>query len=308
LSYLRKGTQEGQNIALQYYELASELDPNNALAHVGIASVWTIRHMGWRPRQEAKLFWKTAIDKALEIDNTLAEAHESLGRYRCWAEWDWKNAENEFQQALRLNPNLADAHQGYSVFLTHMGRPEEALPHMEMALELNPLDPWSYHFYGQILSANRRFDDAIAAFRTALEIAPDFNLALGSMAGPLAAKGMYDEALAVIRKSIADDAERTKALEDGIEKAGYKGAYRAMADLEAELFAKPDKNVSAMHVARLFNTAGEYDLAIDWLEKAYEDHSPGLTYIGTPAWDPLRSNPRIQELLRKMNLPVDEKE
>jgi TolB-like protein/Tfp pilus assembly protein PilF len=307
--HLNKTTQEGLKIALQYFDLALELDPNNALAYVGVANVWNLHHnLGWRPRQEAKLFWKAAIDKALEIDNTLAEAYEVLGCYRCWAEWDWEGAEKELQQAIRLNPNYALAQHSYSVFLSYMGRNEEALPYMELALELDPLNPLSYHFYGQILGAIHRYDDAIAAFRTALEIEPNFGLARVSMVGPLAKKGMYDEALAIIRKINADDAEYIKALEDGFEKAGYKGATRACADLEAARYGKPGKNVGAMGIASKYNVAGEYDLAIDWLEKAYEEHAIQITSIGGSGWDHLRSYPRFQELLRKMNLPVDEKE
>jgi tetratricopeptide (TPR) repeat protein len=307
--HLYRTTPEGLKIALQYFDLALELDPNNALAHVGVANVWNSRHnLGWRPRQEAKLFWKAAIDKALEIDNTQAEAYEVLGCYRCWAEWDWEGAEKALQQAIRLNPNYALAHHSYSVFLSHQGRPEEALLHMELALELDPLNPLSYHFYGQILGANRRYDDAIAAFRTALEMEPNLGIARGSMVGPLAKKGMYEEALVILRKINTDDAEYIKALEDGFEKAGYKGAARACADLEAARYGKPGKNVGAMSIAGTYNAAGEYDLAIDWLEKAYDEHAIMLTSIGGSGWNHLRSNPRFQDLLRKMNLPVNEKE
>jgi TolB-like protein/predicted Ser/Thr protein kinase/Flp pilus assembly protein TadD len=306
LPHLKKTTPEGLKIALQYFELALELNPNNALAHVGVASVWNLRHnLGWQPRQEAKLFWKASIDKALEIDNTLAEAYEVLGCYRCWAEWDWEGAEKEFQQALRLNPNFAGAHHSYSVFLSYMGRTEEALPHMELALELDPLDPLSYHFYGRILIENRRYDDAIAANRTALEIEPNLPLALSGIATALAHKGMYDEAHAIWQEVYADDIERTNALEDGFEKAGHKGAARALADLEAAWYGKPGKNVGAMGIASKYNVAGEYDLAIDWFEKAYEEQAIQMTSIGGFGWDHLRSYPRFQELLRKMNLPVD---
>jgi TolB-like protein/Tfp pilus assembly protein PilF len=304
-----KTTPEGLKIALQYFELALELDPNNALAHVGVANVWNLHHnLGWRPRQEAKLFWKAAIDKALEIDNTLAEAYEVLGCYRCWAEWDWEGAEKALQQAIRLNPNYAGAHHSYSVFLNHQGRTEEALPHMELSLELDPLNPLSYHFYGQILGANRRYDDAIAAFRTALEIEPNHPLALSGVATMLGHKGMYDEAHAVWRKVYADDAEIIAALEDGFKKAGYKGSARAVADLAAERYGKQDQDIGPMGIAGTYSAAGAYDLAIDWLEKAYDEHAIMMTSIGGSDWDHLRSYPRFQDLLRKMNLPVDEKE
>jgi tetratricopeptide (TPR) repeat protein len=128
------------------------------------------------------------------------------------------------------------------------------------------------------------------------------------LAGVLGEKGMYDEQLAIYRRVYADDAELTAALEDGFEKADYKGAYRAVADLIAERYGKPGKSVRAQYIAGWYRHAGDYDLAIDWFEKAYEEHDPNLPYIGGPYTDPLHSYPRFQELLRKMNLPVDEKE
>jgi tetratricopeptide (TPR) repeat protein len=304
-----KGTPEGLKIALQYYNLALEIDPNNALALVGIAGVWAIRYQfGMVPRQEAMALIKIPIEKALEIDNTLADVHAALAGHRCWREWDWEGAEKEFQQALRLNPNLADAHQGYSLLLCTMGRAGEALPHIELALELNPRSPFVHHFYGLVLNYHSRYDDAIAAFRTALDIEPNFMPALGMMIVTLSVKGMYDEVLAIWRKLGADEAELIKALEDGFKETGYNGAYRAVADLMAESYGKPGKSADAFAIANTYHAAGEYSLAIDWYEKCYEEHDPNMPFIGVPYLDPLRSYPRFQELLRKMNLPLDEKE
>jgi serine/threonine-protein kinase len=309
LPHLNKTTPEGQKIALQYFDLALEIDPNNALAHVGVSNVWALRYqLGMVPRQEAMPLITEPIEKALELDNTLADAHEILAGYRCFTEWDWKGAEKGFQQALRLNPNLAGAHQVYSHLLCIMGRADEALPHIERALELDPLNPLTHHFYGIVLKFHRRYDDAIAAFRTALEIEPNFMPAKGMIFVTLGAKGMYDEVLAIWRKEGADEAEFTKALEDGFEEAGYKGAYRAVADLMAEMYGKQGIKVDAFAIANIYKDAGEYDLAIDWFEKLCDEHDPNLPYIVSPEYDPLRSDPRFQNLLRKMNLPVDKRE
>jgi TolB-like protein/tetratricopeptide (TPR) repeat protein len=310
LPHLNTATPEGLKIALQYFDLAIEIDPNNALAYVGVSNVWTLRHyMGMVQRQEAMPLITTPIEKALELDNTLAEAHSSLAGYRCWLEWDWEGAEKEFQQALRLNPNLADAHSGYSYLLCFIGRIEEALPHIELALELDPLSPTIHFSYGQVIGFyHHRWDDAISAFRNALEIEPNFFPALINLCNVLATKGMYDEALAILRKMYAGDVELTKALEDGFEKGGYEGANRAVADLMAEWYGKPGKRVDGMGIATSYLHAGDSDLAIDWLEKAYEEHNLSLPYISGAMGGPFRSNPRFQALLRKMNLPVDEKE
>ena len=239
----------------------------------------------------------------MEIDNTLAEAHAELAAYRFWTEWDWEGAEKEFQQALRLNPNLAMAHQVYSLLLCIMGRAEEALPHIELALKLDPLNPMVHHFYGQVLGYNRSYDDAIAAYRTVLEIEPNHMFSLGGLGRALGKKGKHDERLAIERKRYADDAELTAALEDGFEKAGYQGAYRAMAELMVEWYGKPGKSVRTQKISSYYFDAGDYDLAIDWLEKAYEEHDSNMPYIGSPSREPMRSYPRFQELLRKMGLP-----
>jgi len=142
LSYRDKATPEALKIALQYFDLAIDIDPNNALAHVGIANVWIVRYqMGMVPRQEAMPLITTPLEKALELDSTLAYAYVELGGYRCFTEWDWEGAEKAFLQALRLNPNDAGAHYVYAHLLCIMGRTEEALPHSELALELDPLSP-----------------------------------------------------------------------------------------------------------------------------------------------------------------------
>ena len=223
LPHLDKFTPEGMKIALQYFDLALELDPNNALAHVGVSNVWAFRYQaGMVKRQEAMPLIKTPLEKALELDNTLADAHYMLAVYRCWTEWDWESAEREFQQALRFNPNHSGAHGSYSHLLCFMGRADEALPHSELALKLDPLSPGAHHFYAMVLGYHSRYDDAIAAYRTALDIEPNSQFALWNLGLALSAKGMYDEALAIYRRVYADDAELTKALEDGFEKVGYR--------------------------------------------------------------------------------------
>jgi TolB-like protein/predicted Ser/Thr protein kinase len=303
--HLDKITPEGFKIALQYFQLALDIDPNNALAHVGVANVWGSRQqMRLAPHQEAMPLREAALEKAFELDNTLAEAHRALAGYRCWGEWDWEGAEKAFQQALRLNPNLTDAHRGYSHLLCIMGRIDEAFPHIERALELDPLNSKNYAFYGMVLFYHRHFDDAMGAFRTALDIEPSNWVALAGMCWIFYSKGMHDEAFVIYQKLCSSDAELTWALEGGFEKAGHKGAYRAIADLWVEWYGKPGKSVYAMDIFDSYFIAGNYDLALDWLEKAYEEYDPNLPYLGVPFYDPLRSYPRFQDLLRKMNLPT----
>jgi TolB-like protein len=308
-SHWYKLTPPELTLALQYFDLALQLDPNNALAHVGISRVWGGRYqMGISLRNEAVPLAIESVEKALELDNTLAEAHYWLACTRTWYEWDWESAETEFKKALNLSPNFSDVHAFYSHFLCHMGRTDEALPYIEWAIKLNPLNPLFHSLYGIVLVYLQRFDDALAAARTALDMVPNLGVARTAIFLAYTGNGMKEELIAYHRERLAKNSELIAAFERGLEKAGYESALRATGDLRSEWFRKPGKRVRAWDICFDYLQACDYDLALEWLEKAYEDHEPNLPYIGWFIFDPLRSYPRFQELLRKMNLPVDEKE
>jgi len=296
-------------IALQYFELALQIDPNNALAHAGVALAWVgLFQMNIADRSEAVPKAVKAAERAIVLDKTLAETHYVLALVSTWSEYDWKSAEIEFQQALKLKPNYSEAHAYFSHYLAHMGRNEEALQNMERALELDPMYPLYHGLYGVVLLYNQRFDDALTAARTAMAMEPNHPICRFALSQAFIAKGMHDEQLAHQRENFAHDPEVLAAQEQGFKEAGYKGANKAVADLFASRFDHPGRTLGAVNIARLYIEAGKNDQAINWLEQAYKDHPPNLPYIGLPSSDPLRSNPRFQNLLRKMNLPVDEKE
>jgi TolB-like protein/Tfp pilus assembly protein PilF len=168
-----KLTPQDLGTALQYFESALEIDSNYALAHVGVALVWVGRNQrNLAPRDQAVSLANAAADKALELDNTLAEAHYALALIRAWSEWDWEGAETAFQRANELNPNFPDVHAYYSQFLSHMGCSDKALLHIERAIELDPLNALFHGLYGNVLLYQRRYDDAIAAANTALALDP----------------------------------------------------------------------------------------------------------------------------------------
>ena len=303
-----KLTPQDLETALQNFESALEIDPNYALAHAGVALVWVGRNqMNLAPRNEAGPLAKAAVEKALELDSTLAEAHYALALIRAWDEWDWENAETAFQRALELNPSFPDVHAYYSHFLSHMGRIDEALLHIERAIELDPLNALFHSMYGIVLVYQRRYDDSIAAARTGLALQPGQPIARSALQDGLIGKGMRDEQLAIQRARIALDPERLAAFERGLEEGGYEGAQRGIADVLAARYGKSGKGVyRGCGIAFRYLDAGDYDQAIYWLEKAYEEHDPNLPYIGMPIWDPLRSDPRFQDLLRRIGLPVKE--
>jgi serine/threonine-protein kinase len=296
-------------IALQYFELALQLDPNNALAHAGVALAWVgLYQINIADRSEAVPKAVKAAERAIVLDKTLAETHYVLALVSTWSEYDWESAEIEFQQALKLKPNYSEAHAYFSHYLSHMGRNEEALQNMERALELDPMYALYHGLYGVVLLYNRRFDDALTAARTAMAMEPGHPICRFALSQAFIAKGMHDEQLAHQRENFAHDPEVLAAQERGFKENGYKGANKAVADLFASRFNQSGRTLGSVNIARLYIEAGENDQAINWLEQAYKDHPPNLPYIGLPSSDPLRSDPRFQELLRKMNLPIYEKE
>jgi tetratricopeptide (TPR) repeat protein len=166
--------------------------------------------------------------------------------------------------------------------------------------------------YSMVLYFDRRYDDALAAARTALEMQPDVSPARSTLQRVFISKGMRDEQLADQRERIALDPERVAAFEKGLAEGGYEGAQIAIADLLAARYEKaggiPDPGARTVYlpwaIALRYLDAGDYDRAMDWLETAFEVRDPNLLYLGvSPLWDPVRSDPRFQDLLRRMNLP-----
>ena len=169
----QKLTPEDLDAALSYFELALEKDPDYAPAYVGIANVWASRNQqGLVPVREATSNQKAAVLKALELDDSLAEAHVALALLETWAEWDWPSAERAFERAIELKPNDANARAWHSHFLNIVRRSDEAMAQIERALELDPLNALYQAVYGVDLILVRRYDDAIAQFRDARRLAP----------------------------------------------------------------------------------------------------------------------------------------
>jgi len=301
----KKLTPNDLDTAQRYFELALEKDPSYAPAYEGLAWVWAAsQQMGWVPPHEAGPKAKAAALQAVALDNESAGAHEALAVVKTWTDWDWAGAEPEWQRALELDPNAANTHAYYSHFLLNVGRIDEAIPHSERSLELDPFNALFHSLYGVALQYQRHYDDALAAARTALAMQPDIPIAPNTLRDVFILKGMRDEGLALQRERIADDPERVAAFERGLAEAGYEGAQRGIADVLAARYEKSG-GVRAMGIALRYLDAGDKDRAIDWLEKAYENRNPNMPYIGKPLYDPLRSDPRFQALLRRMNLPED---
>ena len=300
--YYSKLTKNDLDIAMQYFELAIERDPGFALAYSGIGRVWRGREqMGILTSSVATPKAEAAILKALELDTTYSEIYHAYGGLMTWSKWDWKAGEASYRKALELNPQNANAHSTFSHVLNILGRPDEAMKHIETALELDPFNPMIKSFYGVDLMFVHRFDDAIKAFREALELNPTQGVADVNIADALFLAGREEEALEIQRNRWKNNDEYSRILEEGYAEGGYKGGCKKLADFRAEKFNTTYS--SPIAIANQYIKAGDNSNAILWLEKAYEEHNPNLPYLLSPIYDKLRDNPRFQELARKMNLP-----
>jgi serine/threonine-protein kinase len=302
----------GLETAERYFKQALEEDPSYAEAYAGLAWVWAGRQQGGiSPPSEAGPKAKAAAERAIALDENSDAAHAALAAISTWTDWDWEVAEHQWQRTLEINPNNAVVRAYYAHFLALMGRTEEAVEHAERAIELDPYNPLLRALYGMVLVIDRSFDEAVGAARTALELQPNAPLAGAVLQHVFIAKGMREEQLEHQRERIARDPGRVAAFEQGLAEGGYEGAQLAIADLLAERYEMaggiPDAGRRTVFlpvaISWRYIDGADYQRSIDWLEEAYEVGDPNLPYLGFPLFDPLRSDPRFQELARRMNLP-----
>jgi TolB-like protein/tRNA A-37 threonylcarbamoyl transferase component Bud32/lipoprotein NlpI len=301
-----KLTSQDFELALGYFELALEKDPNYALAYVGIGHVWNGHlQQGLASYNEAGPKADAASLKALELGDTLPEVHYFSAVWKTWGKWDWEGAGKSFERAIELNPNYPDPRAFYSWYLFYMQRPEEAMAQIERALELDPFNAAFRSLYASDLMYARRYDDAIEDLRETLRTSPTDQLALSALRSAYHLKGMYEEALEIWRTwfDVKGDQEAAEALARGYEEAGYSGALSSVAELITE--RSRTTFVTPWQIATLYTRAGKNDEALDWLEKAFEAHDNNMPSISVdPIFDDLRDDPRFQDLLRRMNLPL----
>lgn len=298
LFYWRKGGTENYRKALDYYNKAAALDPNFALAYTGVASVYN-QLGGTDDPTETLAKAKAAIQKSLELDETLAEAHAVLANIKL-SEWDWPGAEIEYKRALELNPNLASAHGDDAVCLSTIGRQTEALTENKRAQELDPLRVSIRNGEGIILLNARRYDEAVRQFQKVINMQPDYPQAHEYLGYAYAAKGMYAEAIAEYQKAISIE-------EDPMLIQAYVGYAYAMSGKRDEALAILDKlkttkeYVSPAELAVLYAGLGDKEEAIASLERAYAAHDLQIQYLKVEAhYDSLRSDPRFKDLMLRV--------
>ena len=304
--YWNRGDATDIEKARGYFEEAIHDDPLYAPAYAGLADYYSVLPLYTNAAPD-EVFpkAKAAVSKALELDDSLAEAHASDAYILTYYDWNWVEAEREFQRALALNPNDATVHHRYSRYLSSVGRIDDALSEIRKAQELDPLSRVIKANIGVIHYFGRQYDLAVGQLRKVLEESPDFSVAHWGMGLVYEQKGMPEEAIAELEKADAlskhGSINTIASLGHAYAIAGQKSkAQQILSEMEARTKQEP---ISSYQFALIFAGLGEKDKAFAALEKAFRERSTLLTYVKMDArFDPLRSDPRFADLLRRMNL------
>ena len=310
--YHYKYSAEGWRRAIEFFEKAVEKEPNYAPAYAGMNTSWGfLWFMGFLPAEQAVPQMKAAAIKALEIDDNLAESHLSQAMISFFYDWEWRKAEQEFKRAIALDPHNAEALSFYSMFLGFEERFDEAISQGRRTLEIDPLSPlinmnvgWTY------LSAGLS-DEALDQAGKMIEIEPDFFGAYWLKGAIYLSEGKYEEAVEDLKKAVSLGGHQIVLADLGSAYglAGKKDEAAVILDQLLEMRRR--EHVPAICVARVYSRIGENDKAIEWLEKAFEEKNGEMVFLkgeidGSAKGDSLNSlgsDPRLIDLLRKMNLP-----
>jgi len=302
--HFTKRTKEDLYKSIEILEEAVKLDPKFALAYVGVAESWTvIPSFPYGSPAECIPKAKAAVQKALELDSDLAEAHTVSAMIAATYDWDWEKAESEFKKALELDPNLSVTHYRYAwTFLSPLGRHDEAISEMKIAMEKEPLYLIQGANYAGVLMYARRFDEAVVQAKKTFDLDPNFIGGKNWLCHTYAMKGMYPETLAIAEKSLDSD---MPFLAD----AGYVYAKTGQREKAMEIInrwkeAEKRKYVMNYWVAVTYAAMGDKDAAFAELEKAYQHHDWFLQRLKVdPFMDTLHDDPRFNEFVKRLNLP-----
>jgi serine/threonine protein kinase/Tfp pilus assembly protein PilF len=290
--------------SFKYLNQALEKDPNYALPYTAICWNYGLQiAYGTVPPNKVSRRIKEAAEKALELDETLGDAHSALGQAKMY-EWDWEPAEREHMLAIELSPNSAATHRAYSSFLSAMGRLDKAITEQKRAFELGPQSLENGQMLGLIYLFNHQNDRAIEECQKVLEMDADYIPALLILSVLYSTSGIYDKAIATVKKleDLTGENQQT-LLFYGITyaKSGKKDKAKEMLNKLLEL--EKQKYVKPTNIASLYGYLGDMDQAFEWLEKGYEERDQMMIWIKVLGrMEPLRSDPRFKVMLQKMNL------
>jgi TolB-like protein/Flp pilus assembly protein TadD len=303
-----KTTEEDMNKAIRYFEQAIAKDPGYALAYAGQATCYSVLcTTGYLAPKESYPKAKEAVVKALELDEELGEAHASLGYLKFFLDWDFAGAERDFKRAVKLSPGNVDVYILNSIYLTFLGRFDEAIAGFKRAVELDPASPLTYTYLGGFgYQMAGRYDESIDQIKKGLDMDPSIFLGQLFLASVYALKGTYGEAISQADKVLS----AWPTLED-VQVLSFLGWVNAVSGrqekarnfLNRMLDLRARRYVDAYLIGAVYAGLGEKDKAFEWLTKAYEEHAGQLVCIRVDPWiKNLRSDPRYKELLKKMGL------
>jgi TolB-like protein/Tfp pilus assembly protein PilF len=306
--YFNQRTQDGMTKSIGYFQQAIAKDPSYALAYSGLADDYAV--LGFRgnlPSKDTLSRAKASALKAIELDDTLGEPHASLAFIAETHEWDWATAEREYKRALELNPGDARAHHWYAGYLMYVGRFDEGIAEARQARDLDPLSlPVNNALAGRLLVAGR-YDEALKQVQKTLELDPHFAPAHQTLGWAYLRSGKNDAAIREFQQALqlsgTDDTDFVLDLAFAYATVGNRDeARRTLVKLKKE---HERGLVPSGSVAILCGALGELDEAFAWLEKAYQERDPELTYLKVPGrrFEPLRHDPRFQALVRRVGLP-----
>jgi TolB-like protein/DNA-binding winged helix-turn-helix (wHTH) protein len=302
--FWNKRTPQGLQQAIAYFQQAIDDDPEYGRGYAGLAESYAL--MGGYTGLPPKEFMpkaRAAARRALEIDEQLPEAHTALAIIAQNYDWDWPTAEKEYRRAIQLNPNYATGHHWYAECLALQGRFGEAFPEMESARQLDPLSLIIAADYGAILYFSRQYDRAFERFRGVLDMEPNFPRA-HMLVWAYTQKGLFADALA--------DAEALRQRDPSqpwywamIAYASGRSGDQARAKLALQQLRQLERQraLDPLSLVIAYIGVGDNDKALEWLRKAHAEHSSSITALKVdPIYDPLRSDPRFQELIRAVGL------
>src|SRR6185503_4094747 len=298
-----KGSVEGNRKAIEYFNQAIAVDEKYAVAYADLAQSYLfLVGTGVLDPKEGTPKAEAAVKRALELEEDLPEAHQSLGVIKFNA-WDWAGAEQEVKHALELNPNLAEAHSVYSHLLSCMGRHEQAIAEQRKARDLDPLALIQTASLGYALYLARHYDQAVEQLKNTLEIDKDYSFSFAILAYTYDAMGHYNEAISQYEAHIrlaGDNTSDQCYLGYSLAKTGRRNEAEAI----LKKLETSKEYVSPAELAVLYLGLAEKEKALSSLERAFAAHDLQMVHLGVdPHYDPLRSEPRFQELIRKVGLP-----
>jgi len=304
--FWNKRTADGLQLALTYFNQAIDKDPKYAQAYSGLADTYALlgdwQYAVMTPK-EALPKAKAAALKALELDDSLGEAHNSLAFCLDGFDWDVHAADKEFRRAIELNPGYATSHHWYAWHLSLLGRYEEAIAEMKKAQDLDPLSLIINADLAELLVLAHSYDASILQSTKTLQMDPGFAMAHNQLAQAYIQKHMYDEAVAELQKAVQLSGNSPTCVANLARADAASGKKSEALKLLSDLKKHSTPNYShGSEIATVYAALGDADEAMIWLQKAFDERfNPGV--LLRPGFDPLRSDPRFQDVVRRAGLP-----